>query len=106
MRACFCHCAPVYVGVVSTCLYARNYVAHVCYGTCSYESAACDSPIYRLVFIILIILKKLTSFYSLQIAIAQPIRIDDVVIVDGEWGRVEEIHATYAVCEFVLFIDV
>jgi small-conductance mechanosensitive channel len=34
---------------------------------------------------------------GLQIALAQPIRIDDVLIVEGEWGRVEEIGATYVV---------
>jgi small-conductance mechanosensitive channel len=34
---------------------------------------------------------------GLQIAMAQPIRIDDVLIVEGEWGRVEEITATYVV---------
>ena len=34
---------------------------------------------------------------GLQIALAQPIRIDDVLIVEGEWGRVEEITATYVV---------
>lgn len=32
-----------------------------------------------------------------QIAFTQPIRIDDVVIVEGEWGRVEEITFTYVV---------
>lgn len=34
---------------------------------------------------------------GLQIALAQPMRIDDVLIVEGEWGRVEEITATYVV---------
>ena len=34
---------------------------------------------------------------GVQIALTQPIRIDDVVIVEGEWGRVEEIGATYVV---------
>lgn len=34
---------------------------------------------------------------GLQIAIAQPIRLDDVLIVQGEWGRVEEITGTYVV---------
>lgn len=34
---------------------------------------------------------------GLQIALAQPIRIDDVLIVQGEWGRVEEITSTYVV---------
>jgi small-conductance mechanosensitive channel len=32
-----------------------------------------------------------------QLALAQPMRQDDVVIVDGEWGRVEEITLTYVV---------
>ncbi|NTV10016.1 MAG: mechanosensitive ion channel [Zoogloea sp.] len=34
---------------------------------------------------------------GLQIAMAQPIRIDDVLIVEGEWGRVEEITGAYVV---------
>jgi small-conductance mechanosensitive channel len=34
---------------------------------------------------------------GLQIALTQPIRIDDVVIVDGEFGRVEEITGSYVV---------
>ncbi|MGH8797193.1 MAG: mechanosensitive ion channel family protein [Caldimonas sp.] len=34
---------------------------------------------------------------GLQIAMAQPIRIDDVLIIEGEWGRVEEITSTYVV---------
>jgi small-conductance mechanosensitive channel len=34
---------------------------------------------------------------GIQIAIAQPIRIDDVVIVEGEWGWIEEITLTYVV---------
>jgi small-conductance mechanosensitive channel len=34
---------------------------------------------------------------GIQIAIAQPIKIDDVVIVEGEWGRIEEITLTYVV---------
>jgi len=34
---------------------------------------------------------------GLQIAITQPIRLDDVVIVEGEWGRIEEIAASYVV---------
>ncbi len=34
---------------------------------------------------------------GIQIALTQPIRIEDVVIVEGEWGWVEEIDATYVV---------
>lgn len=32
-----------------------------------------------------------------QIALAQPVREDDVVVVEGEWGRVEEITLTYVI---------
>jgi hypothetical protein len=34
---------------------------------------------------------------GMQIALTQPIRLDDVVIIDGEWGQIEEIRATYVV---------
>jgi small-conductance mechanosensitive channel len=34
---------------------------------------------------------------GLQIAVTEPIRIDDVVVVQGEWGRVEEINSAYVV---------
>ncbi len=34
---------------------------------------------------------------GLQIAITQPIRLDDVVVIKGEWGRIEEITGTYVV---------
>lgn len=34
---------------------------------------------------------------GVQIAITEPIRLDDVVVVEGEWGRIEEITFTYVV---------
>lgn len=34
---------------------------------------------------------------GLQIAISQPIRVDDVVVVEGDWGRIEQIALTYVV---------
>jgi small-conductance mechanosensitive channel len=34
---------------------------------------------------------------GLQIAFTQPLRLDDVVIIDDEWGRVEEITSTFVV---------
>src|SRR5882757_6848803 len=34
---------------------------------------------------------------GMQIALTEPIRIDDVVVVQGEWGRIEEINSTYVV---------
>lgn len=42
--------------------------------------------------------KSLGSIIAgLQIALTQPIRIDDVVVVEGEWGRIEEVSLTYVV---------
>jgi small-conductance mechanosensitive channel len=34
---------------------------------------------------------------GLQIAFAEPIRLDDAVVVEGEWGHVEEITLTYVI---------
>jgi len=34
---------------------------------------------------------------GIQIAIAQPIRLEDAVVVEGEWGWIEEITLTYVV---------
>ena len=34
---------------------------------------------------------------GVQLAFTEPIRIDDVLIIEGEWGRVEEIRLTYVV---------
>jgi small-conductance mechanosensitive channel len=36
-------------------------------------------------------------FAGVQLAMTQPIRIDDAVIVEGEWGTIEEITSTYVV---------
>ena len=36
-------------------------------------------------------------FAGFQIALTQPIRLDDVIIVEGEWGRIEEITLTYVI---------
>jgi small-conductance mechanosensitive channel len=36
-------------------------------------------------------------FAGVQLAMTQPIRIDDVVIVENEWGWIEEITSTYVV---------
>lgn len=34
---------------------------------------------------------------GIQIALTQPVRLDDVVVVENEWGRIEEITLTYVV---------
>jgi small-conductance mechanosensitive channel len=36
-------------------------------------------------------------FAGLQIALTEPIRIEDVVVIQGEWGRIEEINSAYVV---------
>jgi small-conductance mechanosensitive channel len=36
---------------------------------------------------------------GIQLALTQPIRIDDVVIVEKQYGRIEEIHSTYVVVQ-------
>jgi len=42
--------------------------------------------------------KSLGNFLAgFQIAFTQPIRIDDVLVVEGEWGRIEDITLTYVV---------
>ena len=34
---------------------------------------------------------------GIQMAFTEPIRLDDVVIVEGEWGKIEDIRLTYVV---------
>jgi small-conductance mechanosensitive channel len=41
------------------------------------------------------LLKNLVA--GIQLAVTQPIRLEDAVIVEGEWGNVEEVTATYVV---------
>lgn len=36
-------------------------------------------------------------FAGIQLAITQPIRIDDALLIEGEWGNVEEITSTFVV---------
>jgi len=36
-------------------------------------------------------------FAGMQLAFSDAIRVDDVVVVEGEWGRIEEITLTYVV---------
>lgn len=38
-------------------------------------------------------------FAGIQIALTEPIRIDDVVIVEGEWGKVEEIGPAFVIVQ-------
>lgn len=38
-----------------------------------------------------------TLVAGIQIAFAQPFRLDDAVVVEGEWGWIEEVNLTYVV---------
>ncbi len=38
-----------------------------------------------------------TLLASLQISLTQPLRVGDVVVIEGEWGTIEEITLTYVV---------
>jgi len=50
------------------------------------------------IFVGLAAQKTMGNFFAgVQIAIAQPIRVDDVVVVENEWGKIEEIHLTYVI---------
>jgi len=40
-------------------------------------------------------LKNLIS--GMQMAFTEPIRLDDIVVIEGEWGRIEDIRLTYVV---------
>ena len=40
-----------------------------------------------------------TLLAGFQIAMTQPMRVDDVVSVEGEWGRIEDITLTYVVVQ-------
>ena len=34
---------------------------------------------------------------GIQLAVAEPIKLDDVVLIEGEWGNIEEISLTYVI---------
>jgi small-conductance mechanosensitive channel len=38
-------------------------------------------------------------FAGIQLAFTEPIRLDDVVVVNGEWGKIEEIRSTYVIIQ-------
>jgi small-conductance mechanosensitive channel len=38
-----------------------------------------------------------TLLAGIQIALTQPVRLDDVVVIENEWGRIEDITLTYVV---------
>jgi small-conductance mechanosensitive channel len=85
--------AVLTVVIVTTASVLLSFPAVQAYGVSLFASAGLASLIVG--FAARPILANV--FAGIQIALTQPIRIDDVVIVEGEWGWVEEINATYVV---------
>ncbi|MEZ5849334.1 MAG: mechanosensitive ion channel [Hyphomicrobiaceae bacterium] len=85
--------AIVVVVLVTTGAVLISFPAVQAYGVSLFASAGFASIIVGLAA-----RPILTNLFAgIQIALTQPIRIDDVVIVEGEWGWIEEITTTYVV---------
>src|SRR4051794_22862399 len=62
------------------------------------EAVLAEEPAATLLSAYLAARPLLTNLIAgVQIAVTQPIRLEDAVIVEGEWGWVEEITSTYVV---------
>ncbi|MEW6017232.1 MAG: mechanosensitive ion channel domain-containing protein [Pseudomonadota bacterium] len=85
--------ASIIVGLVSVGLALMSFPGVRQYGVSLLASAGAAGIIAGLA-----LQPFLTNLVAgLQIATTQPIRIDDAVIVENEWGQVEEITSTYVV---------
>ncbi len=83
----------VVVGVVATGLMLMTFPAIRAFGTSLLTSAGVAGIILGLAA-----RETISNMLAgLQVALTEPIRLDDVVIVEGEWGRIEEIRMTYVV---------
>ncbi|PWK54774.1 mechanosensitive ion channel-like protein [Silicimonas algicola] len=81
----------IYVGALAAVLMTFETVRH--YGVSLLASAGAAGIVVG--FALQPLLKNLIA--GIQLAVTQPIRIDDALIVEGEWGQVEEITSTYVV---------
>ncbi len=83
----------VVVGVVATGLMLMTFPAIRRFGTSLLASAGVAGIILGLAA------RETISnvLAGMQVALTEPIRLDDVVIVEGEWGRIEEIRMSYVV---------
>jgi small-conductance mechanosensitive channel len=83
----------VVVGVVATGLILMTFPAIRRFGTSLLASAGVAGIILGLAA-----RETISNLLAgVQVALTEPIRLDDVVIVEGEWGRVEEIRMSYVV---------
>ena len=87
-RAC-----DILIGLVTIAIALMTFDAVRQYGISLFASAGAASLVLGLAARPL-----LTNLIAgVQIAITQPIRLEDAVIVEGEWGWIEEITSTYVV---------
>ncbi|HZP98784.1 MAG TPA: mechanosensitive ion channel domain-containing protein [Reyranella sp.] len=85
--------ATIVVGIVTVSVALMTFNSVRQYGVSLIASAGAASIVVGLA-----VRPILTNLFAgIQLAITQPIRIDDAVIVENEWGWVEEITGTYVV---------
>ncbi|GAB0112783.1 mechanosensitive ion channel family protein [Acidisoma sp. C75] len=83
----------ILIGVITVGIALMTFSAVRQYGISLFASAGAASLVLGLAARPL-----LTNLIAgVQIAITQPIRLEDAVIVEGEWGWIEEITSTYVV---------
>ncbi|MBW4024197.1 MAG: mechanosensitive ion channel family protein [Proteobacteria bacterium] len=83
----------ILIGIVTVSAALMTFNAVRQYGVSLFASAGAASLVVGLAARPL-----LTNLIAgVQIAITQPIRLEDAVIVEGEWGWIEEISSTYVV---------
>jgi small-conductance mechanosensitive channel len=85
--------AAVIIGIVTVCLMLMAFPSIRQIGVSLFASAGLAGLVVGLAA--RPVLENLIA--GLQMALTQPIRIEDVVIVEGEWGWIEEITSTYVV---------
>jgi small-conductance mechanosensitive channel len=85
--------AAILIVVITTAAALMTFDAVRQYGVSLLASAGAAGLVVGLALQPL--LKNLVA--GIQLAITQPIRLEDAVIVEGEWGNVEEITSTYVV---------
>lgn len=85
--------AVVLVGIVSAAIILMTFPGVRAVGTTLFASAGVAGLIIGLAA-----RPAISNLLAgLQVALTEPIRIDDVVVVEGQWGSIEEIRTSYVV---------
>lgn len=85
--------AVVFIGIITLAVVLMTFESVQKYGAGLFASAGVAGLVLGLAA--RPVLANLIA--GIQIAITQPIRLEDAVIVEGEWGWIEEIATTYVV---------